>query len=328
MTKASSNSVPTVVRVGRTAVHVTKCGLGTAPLANPGTRVSIAQATETIHYALEHGVNLIDTAPLYGPAYSERYLGRALKDVPRDRYVLATKVGHLVTPEGEVTFDYTRAGVLRSIEASLARLQLERLDIVHIHEPINIVADTRASFRRAALEVVFPVLAELRAAGVIGALGAGLNEWEMLADFARAADFDCFLLAGRYTLLEQGALAELLPLCQAKNISVLLGGVYNSGILATGARPGAQYNYAAAPPEIMARVKRIEAICRAHGVPLNVAALQFPGAHPAVTSLIIGAVSATEVAANLAAFTLPIPAGLWRDLQDAGLLHQAAPIPT
>lgn len=241
--------------------------------------------------------------------------------------MLATKVGHLVTPTGAVTLDYTRAGVLRSIEASLARLQLERLDIVHIHEPITITAKTRQAFRRAALEEVFPVLAELRDAGVIGAVGAGLNEWELLADFARQADFDCFLLAGRYTLLEQGALDQFLPLCQAKNISVLLGGVYNSGILATGARPGAQYNYADAPPEIMARVKRIEAICRSHGVPLNVAALQFPAAHPAVTSLIIGAVSAAEVAANLQSLAWPVPAALWRDLQAAGLLHQAAPTP-
>lgn len=315
------------VRLGRTAIQVAKCGLGTAPLGNPRTRVSIEQAIETIHHAIAHGINLIDTAPLYGPAYSERYLGSALKDIPRERYVLATKVGHLVTPTGEVTLDYTRAGVLRSIEASLARLQLERLDIVHIHEPITITAETRAAFRRAALEEVFPVLAELRDAGVIGAVGAGLNEWELLTDFARQADFDCFLLAGRYTLLEQGALDQFLPLCQAKNISVLLGGVYNSGILATGARLGAQYNYADAPPKILARVKRIEAICRAHGVPLNVAALQFPAAHPAVTSLIIGAVSAAEVAANLQSFAWPVPAALWRDLQAAGLLRQAAPTP-
>ncbi len=315
-------------RVGHTDLQVARFGLGTAPLGNPGTRVSPEQATETIHYAIDHGINLIDTAPLYGPAYSEHYLGLALKDVPRNLYVMATKVGHLVTPEGEVEIDYTREGIMRSIEASLARLRIDRLDIVHIHEPVGYNAEMSSTFRRTALDVVFPVLSELREEGMIGAIGAGLNGWELLADFARAADFDCFLLAGRYTLLEQGALDVFLPLCQAEGISVFLGGVYNSGILATGARPGAQYNYDEAPPEIKDRVGRIEAVCRAHGVPLNVAALQFPLAHPAVTSVVVGATSSAEVAANLQSLETAVPSILWRDLKAEGLIHEAAPLPS
>ncbi len=209
--------------------------------------------------------------------------------------------------------------MLRSFEESLQRLGLERVDILHIHDPDE--------YYREALDVVFPVLADLRRQGVIRAVGAGMNQWGMLADFARNADFDCFLLAGRYTLLEQGALDELLPLCEEKDIGVFLGGVFNSGILATGASPGAKYNYADAPPEVLEKVSRIEAVCARHDVPLHVAALQFPLAHPAISSLVVGARSTEEMQANMAALWTAIPEDLWEELRAEGLLHEEAPVP-
>ncbi len=305
--------------IGKTGLAVSSFGLGTAFLGENFKPTSEQAAFETINYALSKGINFIDTAPLYDAGVCEQRLGLALNAIPRDSYVLATKVGRLVQPDRSVTFDYSRDGVLRSIEASLKRLQLDRLDILHIHDPDN--------HYREALDTAFSTLAELRSQGVIRAIGAGMNQWQMLADFARNADFDCFLLAGRYTLLEQGALAEFLPLCAARQISVFLGGVYNSGILATGGRPGAIYNYEAAPPEVLERVNKIEAVCARYDVPLNVAALQFPAAHPAVTALIVGAQSPAEIEANLQAFQHPIPSQLWADLKTEGLLDEAAPVP-
>jgi D-threo-aldose 1-dehydrogenase len=311
-------SIPRV-RIGPTQLQVPVLGLGGAPFAGLYKPIPETQAVELIHYALNHGANFFDTAPLYGAGLSERRLGIALADIPRDSFVLATKVGRLVSPEGEVTFDFSRDGVLRSIEDSLRRLQLDRIDILHIHDPDN--------HYREALDVVFPLLADLRSQGVIQAVGAGMNQWQMLADFARHADFDCFLLAGRYTLLEQEPVEEFLPLCQAKGISIILGGVYNSGILARGARPDARYNYREAPPAILERVGQIEAVCARHGVPLNVVALQFPLAHSAVTAMVVGAESSDEVAANIQALQTPIPSDLWADLRIEGLLHEASPIP-
>ncbi len=310
-----------LVQVGKTPLQVSRLGLGTAPLGNMYRQIPESQAIATIQYALEHGMNFIDTAPLYGAGLSERLLGTALAGVPRDSYVLATKVGRLVSPEGRVWFDFSRDGVLRSFEASLERLRTDRIDILHFHD-----ADDLGHFAMA-LREGFPALAELRAQGVIKAIGAGMNQWELLADFARSADFDCFLLAGRYTLLQQHPMYEFFPLCQARGIGVFLGGVFNSGILATGARPGAKYMYTDAPPAIMERVRRIEAICARHGVPLRIAALQFALAHPAVTAAVLGAESPAEVAENLEAFQTPVPAALWAELRTEGLLDQAAPTP-
>jgi len=306
------------VRIGATTLHVPSLGLGTAPLANLYTHISETQALETIRYALSNGINLFDTAPLYGAGLAERRLGAVLRDIPRDSYVLSTKVGRLVTSQGSVVFDWTRDGVLRCLEDSLDRLGVEYVDILHIHDPDQ--------HQREALDVVFPALAELRSQGVIRAVGAGVNQWQMLVDFAHHADFDCFLLAGRYTLLEQGAL-DLLELCHARGISILLGGVYNSGILATGAQPGAKYNYADAPPVLLEQVRRIETICARYDAPLKAAALQFPLAHPAVTSLVVGAQSMGELAETIDALHTTLPQGLWDDLRSAGLVHESAPLP-
>lgn len=305
--------------VGRTDIQVPAVGLGTAPLGGLYESVAEEQAVETVRFCLDRGVTFFDTAPFYGAGLSERRLGLALRGVPRDSYTLATKVGRLVLPDGSVEFDFSRDGVLRSVEQSLERLGLPRVDILHIHD-----ADRHY---REALDGAFPALAELREQGVIRAVGAGMNQWEMLRDFALHADFDCFLLAGRYTLLEQGALEEFLPLCHERGIGVFLGGVLNSGILGTGARPGARYNYAEAPPEVLARVRRLEEVCARHGVPLYAAALQFPLAHPTVTSLLFGARSAEEMRTNLDALRLPIPPVLWAELKAEGLLHPDAPTP-
>jgi D-threo-aldose 1-dehydrogenase len=305
-------------QVGRTTLQVSKLGLGTAPLTGKNGSIPEAQSVDTVRAALAAGVTFIDTAPLYGAGRSEERVGIALEGVPRDSYVLSTKVGRLVLPDGSVVFDFSRDGVLRSFEQSLKRLKLDRVDILLVHDPDD--------NEQLALEQAFPALAELRAQGVIGAIGAGMNQWQMEDRFAQNFDVDCFLLAGRYTLLEQTAL-EFLARCQERGIGIFLGGVYNSGILAMGPRPGATYNYAAPPAEIVERVRRIEAACARYDVPLHRAAAQFALAHPAVTAVVLGAILPAEVQANRDALFAPIPAELWADLRREGLLREDAPTP-
>jgi D-threo-aldose 1-dehydrogenase len=308
------------VHVGRTQIKISRIGLGTAPLGTYTTTPDArTQAIATIEYALNNGISYIDTAPYYGAGLSERLVSEVVTHIPRTDFVLSTKVGRLITPEGQVIFNFTRDGILRSVEDSLKRLQLDYVDILLVHDPDE--------HYKEALDDAFPTLIELRSQGMVKAIGAGMNQWQMLADFARHTDPDCFLLAGRYTLLEQGALDEFLPLCQQKGLGLLLGGVFNSGILARGSKAGATYNYATAPQEIVERVRRIEAVCERYQVPLNVAAVQFPLAHPAVTALLLGAEKPEEVATNLQALRTPLPAELWTELRNEGLLHEAAPVP-
>jgi D-threo-aldose 1-dehydrogenase len=310
-------------------------GLGGAPLGNLGTAVSDDDALGAITTAWEVGVRFFDTAPHYGLGLSERRFGVGLAGRPRDEFVISTKVGRLLVPNGDAAGmddegfdvpasmrrvrDYTRDGVLRSIESSLKRLQLERLDIVLVHDPDD--------FYREALDGAFPALHDLRAQGVIRAFGAGMNQSEMLADFVRNTDLDVVLLAGRYTLYEQGPLDDLLPLCVARGVSVVAGGVFNSGLLATD-RPGpsATYNYAPAPPAAIERVSRIATVCESHGVSLPAAAVQFVLGHPAVKTACLGARSAAEVQRNASLFEVNVPAALWSDLKDAGLLRRDAPV--
>jgi len=270
-----------------------------------------------VNTALERGVTLLDTAPWYGLGEAERRLGLALRGVPRDRYTLSSKVGR-VLEDGGVRFDFSRDGVLRSLEGSLERLGTDRLDIVHLHDPDD--------FERQALFEALPTLLELKAQGVIGAVGAGMNQAAMLERFAQHGGFDAFMLAGRYTLLEQGGL-KLLNLCAEQGIAVLLGGVFNSGILATGVVKGAKYNYQDAPPAVLERVRRFEEVCREFGVLLAAAALHFPLAHPAVASLVVGAASSAELEVNLGFMETQIPLEFWTALRDAGLLSLEAPIP-
>jgi D-threo-aldose 1-dehydrogenase len=324
-------------RISDTDISVTCFGFGGASMGNMYRVAHDDAAMEAIRSAYTAKVRYFDTAPMYGFGKSERLYGSVLKDQPRDSFVLSTKVGRLIlagepTPESEDTpfveinnaysiFDYSRDGVLRSLEESRKRLGIERIDIVYIHDP-----DVNDSFKQA-LEEAFPALADLKSQGIIGAIGAGMNQAEMLCEFAKNADFDCFLLAGRYTLLDQIALQELLPLCQQKNISIVIGGAYNSGILATGAVEGAHYNYAPAPTEIMEKTRKIETVCARFNIPIKAAALQFPFGHPTVVSNIPGVKTKERFEENLSLFTHPIPAGFWAVLKEENLLAAEAPVP-
>lgn len=312
---STEQTLPTAV-LGKSGIELTRMGLGTGYLG--AEEFSVEQGIATIQAAWDQGIRLFDTAPLYAGGRSEERLGQGLAGKPRDEYVISTKVGRLLNKApGVPTFDFSRDGVLRSLETSLERLQTDRIDILHIHDPDNHVEQ--------AIEEAYPTVEELRRQGVVRAIGAGMNQWQVLTRFANEADFDCFLLAGRYTLLEQTSL-EFLELCRQKGIGILLGGVYNSGILATGAVEGARYQYRTAPDAMMEKTRRLQEVCARHGVALNAAALHFAQFPPAVTSLVVGAVSPAEVNANVAALRASIPAAFWADLRASGLVEAAAPL--
>ena len=320
--------------LGRSGLQVTRLGLGCAAIGGLYGDIPDDQATQVVHKALDLGLNLFDTAPLYGSGKSEERLGRALRDVPRDSYVLASKVGRLLVasddgrrdgsifdnpPPFKPVFDFSYDGVMRSLEESLKRLGVDRIDILHIHDP--------DAHWKEAIEGAYPALERLRAEGVISAVSAGMNQWEMLARFAREGDFDCFLLAGRYSLLDQSALDELLPLCTEKNIGIMAGGTYNSGILAKGAKPGATYNYGEAPADIMQKAQAIEAVAERHGVDVKAAASQFVFAHPAITCIIPGTRQPARVEENFNLLIDEIPSAFWDDLRAESLVHESATLP-
>jgi len=317
------------VEIGRTGLRVTRLGLGgvalsgAPPATDPHVSSPESEAVALIRRSLDLGLNYLDTAPMYGVGHSERRYGQALHGIPRDSYVLSTKVGRVLRPgaEGRTmwAFDFSREGARASFESSLDRLGIERVDIVFVHDPDE--------HYQAALAGAFPLLRELRADGRIRAIGAGMNQWQMELAFAREGYNDCFLLAGRYTLLDQTALPEFLPYCVEHHISVVAGGPYNSGILAVGPRAGATFNYRAAPPEMMDKAARIAQICERHRVPLKAAALQFILAHPAIASVIPGARSVAEVEENARMVELAIPGELWAELKQAGLIAAEAPTP-
>lgn len=319
--------------LGGTSCSVTELGLGTAPLGGLYVPVSDESAHATLEAAWSKGIRFFDTAPQYGNGLSERRLGAFLKSKPRKDYVLATKVGRLLrvpaqpmgedvyykgTPPERPVFDFSYDGVMRSFEESLVRLDADHIDILHIHDPDD--------HYTAAIDGAYKALDGLRAQGVVKAIGAGMNQSEMLARFARDGVFDCFLLAGRYTLLEQGALRELFPICEERGISVIAAGVYNSGILAD-PRANAKFNYADADQTLIQRALRIEEICLAHGVPLKAAAMQFARAHPVVAATLTGARDAQEIEENIAMYSFPIPAELWAALRDEGVVDASAPVP-
>ena len=299
----------------------TTLGFGTAPLGGLYETIPEYQAVATVTYALEHGIAFFDTAPHYGAGLSEKRLGLALAGVPRDSFVLASKVGRLVDEATERTyFDFSREGILRSIDASLSRLRVDRIDILHVHDP-----DAHLGI---ALREAFPVIEQLRSEGVIRGVGVGTNHWEVALTCVREAPLDCLLLAGRYTLLEQaGALDQLFPACSKIGVKVFLGGIYNSGILATGAVPGARYNYVEPDADTVSKVMALEEQCRQHGIALSDAAVQFPAAHPAVTTLIAGMRSVEEVDSFIAATQVEIPPEFWQDLVTSGLIDANAPLP-
>jgi len=294
--------------------------------------VDEATGVGIIERAWDAGIRFFDTAPLYGHGLAEMRLGKVLRQKPRDEFTLASKVGRLLradaqpepgqswhgTPPVNPVFDFTYDGVMRSFEESLGRLGIDRIDILHIHDPDN--------HYDAAIAGAYRALDRLRADGVIGAVGAGMNQAEMLARFAREGDFDCFLLAGRYTLLDQIALKELLPECLQRGIAIIAGGVYNSGILAD-PKPGARYNYQTAPADLLERARRIRDVCARHGVPLKAAAIQFPLGHPAVACVVVGCRNAAQLDESLEMFAFEIPSKLWRDLKAERLLPAEAPTP-
>lgn len=315
-------AISTVPLGGKNSLQVTNLGFGTAPIGNTKT-VSDADAEATIQRAYEVGIRLFDSAPLYGNGESELRIGRALKGVPRESYVISTKIGRMLNADRSAfVYDFSYDGVMRSLEGSLKRLDTDHVEIVLVHDPD---ADT-VDHEQDALDGAFPALRDLRRQGVIKAIGAGMNQWQMEQRFAEQADPDVFLLAGRYTLLEQTSLG-FLKLCKEKGIGIFLGGVYNSGILATGPKESAQYNYHNAPATILEKARKIQAVCERYSVPLNRAALHFARAHPTITSLVVGAVKPAEVEANVAALAAAIPSELWQDLRNAGLIEADAPAP-
>jgi D-threo-aldose 1-dehydrogenase len=307
-------------QVGNTSLHVTTLGFGTAPLGHSWSDVPEHQAYEAIQYAIEHGVTFFDTAPAYSNYKVETRLGKGLAGVPRNQYVLATKVGRLTADNGEQILDFRRDTILRHIEGSLQRLQVDAVDILHLHAPETSeqVAD--------AMNEGYPLLDDMRRQGIIKAIGVGENYWEPLINFARDGQFDCFLLAGRYTLLEQGAL-DALNQFHSQHISIFGAGVYNTGILAQGSKQaGVRYQYAQAPAAMIEKTRQIEALCDRHDVPLRAAAVQFVQAHPAITALVIGAESAQHLAQTLDALRTPIPPAFWHDLRASGLIDANAPL--
>ena len=303
-------------RIGSTDVFVTELGMGGAPLG----RVSPENASESLRESFNQGIRYFDTAPLYGTGTSEKFFGKFLSKLDRQSFVLSTKVGRLIKDTGNevnITFNYKRDEILRSIEESLKRLDMDSIDIALIHDP-----DDHYDL---ALNEAFPTLDKLRSEGIIKAIEAGMNQWEMLADFARNADFDCFLVAGRYTLLDHTALNELMPLCLERGISLILGGPYNSGVLASDLGSDTTYFYDPAPKSIIDRAKKIKEICDIFDVPLKAAAIQFGLLHPSVASTIPGPRNSDEVQDNIEMLNVKIPSELWKELKRQDLIHQSCP---
>jgi len=327
--------------IGRRGVSVSQLGVGTAPFGSYAPRDT--DASVAAGFAAAHGAGLryFDTAPFYGLGLAEHRLGTCLRTIDRRALTISTKVGRLMKPHGggahpgpssgqaafEVQFDYSRDGTLRSLENSLQRLGTNAIDIVLIHD-VNRrwQGDLVEQRYREAMEGAHRALSDLRAAGTIKAFGVGVNDWGILERFAADGDFDCFMLAGRYTLLDHSALGTFLPECERRGIAVLMAAPFNSGILATGAKPSATFFYVEAEPAIVLRTQRIEAVCARHGVALAAAALQFPLAHPAIASVVTGMRNDADVRANVAHCAASIPAAFWAELKHEGLVAAAAPV--
>jgi D-threo-aldose 1-dehydrogenase len=334
-------------RVGKTKLEVTTIGLGGAPMGGFRATIPDAEAHALTDAAWEFGVRYYDTSPFYGYGRSELRMGGSLRERPREEFVISTKVGRIMHPlkPGEKKpadfrenglpgfspeYDYSYDGVMRSLEHSHLRLGLAKIDIALIHDvDFWTIKDRDVLDQRfkTVMDSGFKALAELRKAGVISAIGVGINESDTSLRFIQAGDFDCMLLAGRYTLLEQGALEAFLPECVKRGVSVILGGPYNSGILTGGVTDTATHDYTQAPAALIDKARKIEAICRRHGVELGAAAMQFPLFHPALCAVIPGALSAAEVKQNVGRLSAKIPSDLWSELKREKLLDPAAPTP-
>ncbi|MBE1282729.1 MAG: aldo/keto reductase [Rhodobacteraceae bacterium] len=330
-------------KFGRVDLDVTAFGFGTAPIGNIFREIDEETSDAMIQCAWDSGVRYFDTAPMYGHGLSELRTGQSLRWKNRDDFILSSKVGRVLKPARRqdidftpwtnaapftMHFDYTYDGIMRSFEDSLQRLALEYMDICFIHDiDVFTRGDEQPEVFEQAMDGAWKALSSLRDQGVVKAIGVGVNEWEVCHAALERRDFDCFLLAGRYTLLEQDALNKFLPLCEERGAAVVVGGGFNSGILATGAVDGAKYNYAPAPADIMEKVRRIEAVCAEYNVPLAAAALQFVVAHPAIPTFMAGTRTVAQLQQNLAWFSHDIPTQFWADLKAKGLLREDAPVP-
>ncbi|WP_170406302.1 aldo/keto reductase [Ruegeria arenilitoris] len=333
----------TLNKFGRVDLNVSAFGFGTAPIGNIFREIDEKTSDAMIQHAWDKGVRYFDTAPMYGHGLSEMRTGHSLRWKDRGDFILSSKVGRVLKPARRqdinfepwtnaapftMHFDYSYDGIMRSFEDSLQRMALEHMDICFIHD-IDVFtrgAEQPEVFKQA-MDEAWKALESLRDQGVVKAIGVGVNEWEVCHAALEQRDFDCFLLAGRYTLLEQDALDKFLPLCEERGAAVVVGGGFNSGILATGAKEGAKYNYAPAPTDIMDKVSKIEAVCAEYNVPLPAAALQFVVAHPAVPTFMAGTRTVEQLDQNLNWFSHDIPAEFWADLKTKGLLREDAPVP-
>ncbi len=331
------------VKFGRVDLEVTPFGFGTAPIGNIFREIDEETSDAMIQRSWDAGVRYYDTAPMYGHGLSELRTGHSLRWKNRDDFVLSSKVGRVLKPakRSEIDFapwtnaapftmhfDYSYDGTMRSFEDCLQRLALEHMDICFIHDIDRFTrGDEQPEVFEQAMDGAWRALRDLRDQGVVKAIGVGVNEWEVCHAALERHDFDCFLLAGRYTLLEQESLDKFLPLCEERGAAVVVGGGFNSGILATGAVEGAKYNYAPAPAEIMEKVKKMEAVCAAHNVPLPAAAMQFVVAHPAVATFMVGTRTVEQLDKNLAWYSHPTPTDFWAELKAEGLLREDAPVP-
>lgn len=322
-------------RLGRTTVEVSELGFGGGPLGGLFESLDDETAAAALEAAWAGGIRYYDTSPHYGIGTSERRIGELLRDKPRDEYTLSTKVGRLLVPqdaEGRTdekfqvpathrrVWDFTRDGVRRSVEDSLGRMGVDRIDVLYLHDAEEHFDD--------ALRNGYPALAGLRDEGVVGGIGAGMADVDQLTTLVRETDADVVMLAGGYTLLQQRALDTLLPACAEREVSIVAAAIFNSGVLATPRPlPDARYDYGVASPEVLAKANRIADVCETHGVTVPQAAMAFPLGHPVVAGLVVGMRTADEVGTNLDSFTAVIPAQLWADLRSEGLLDERAPLP-
>ncbi|HEX5327106.1 MAG TPA: aldo/keto reductase [Acetobacteraceae bacterium] len=326
-------------RIGKTGLEATVLGFGTATMGGSRIPVTREESEAMVVAAWDAGLRYVDTAPFYGVGSSERRVGDALRDKPRDEWVLSTKVGRLLKPRRQhpastdgrlaplpftVVYDYSHDGIMRSVEDSYQRLGLDRIDILYVHDIGTYQhGEAAAGHMKVLRDSGYKALTGLKAAGVVQAIGIGVNEKAVLLEAMGWGEWDVFLLAGRYTLLEQAPLEDLLPLCAERGTSIVIGGPLNSGILAG----RDTWNYAPAPANVVERVKRIQAVCDRHNVPLPAAALQFPLAHPVVAATIPGPRTVAEFRTNVELIGMKIPAALWAELKHEKLLHAEAPVP-
>lgn len=328
-------------QLGKTKLYVTEMGFGGAPIGNLHRALSNDDAYQTIDAAWQGGIRYFDTAPQYGHGLSEHRLGRYSHERPRDQFVLSTKVGKVLTASrnsiktdepwfikplpNKVHYDYTRAGILRSIEDSLQRLRLGHIDIVHIHDLDRLVlGDDFSRYFKQTMESGVKALEELKKEKIIDAFSLGIKEWQVCAEALKYAEFDCFMLQDNYTLLDQDAL-DFLDTCHRRKISVLLAGPFSSGILVKGAVAGARYNYVPASDSILKRVQAIETVCQKFDIPLPAAALQFPLRHPAIASVVTGMRTAEQAKKNLAWLSIEIPELFWETLKERKIIPEHAP---